>query len=174
MDGYYVLRTWQFPLSHSARKLDPGTVCLPYLELSLPAGTRWWCDIITGLLLNTLIRARIVPCDPTHAQSSRSEVPQRLGLRLLGGRDSVSNGSGASPSPKLASRWVNCERSPVGATMPGSSTASAFSPGLRTSSGSGVSCSDSLGIQCQLPLMSSVGVRELALVAFKDSAVNLR
>lgn len=66
----------------------------------------------------------------------------------------MSNGSGASPRPKLASRWLNCESSPGSLAADAASDCSswfALLPALTSSCGTGVGCSDSLGIRRQLP-----------------------
>ena len=85
---------------------------------------------------------------------SHASGPQICIRRLAGGRASVSSGSGVSPKPKLAKRWLNSDRSTGSSGSPeGFWLPSASSAGGRSDCGS-------LGIRVRLPKKSSAGLRD--------------
>jgi hypothetical protein len=118
---------------------------------------------LAGRTESTLIRDRRDPCDATHCQEAGRQAQWRDRC-LEGGRASVNSGSGASPSPKLANRWLNSESST------GSSAASAVFGWLTTSPVSieprpsatgGISGSGSVGIRRIASDWSSAELRDL-------------
>jgi hypothetical protein len=82
---------------------------------------------------------------------------QVRGRRFEGGRASVRRGSGASPRPKLANRWLNSESST------GSSAASEALGSFAPSRCGVVSGSGSLGIRRITSALSSVELRDCPL-----------